>query len=167
MNHLTFVRLTIYEHLIAMISFLLNILWIILSMEEILHQLRLVVYSIVYKVFIHLRWWSPDFWTINSVISMEFFVVFRLPFAQAGLCWEPVGCRACRRPGDRLGPIWRKWLQQDGPPRVTHRIHGTIAYIPYLYLLPCHGKCRYMYHTWILWDYKWNYKAPVNWLLNG
>ena len=38
-------------------------LFMILFMEEILHQLigSLSVYPIIYRVFIHPRWWSPDF----------------------------------------------------------------------------------------------------------
>ncbi len=30
------------------------------------HQLRLVVQYL--QAFIHVRWWSPDFWTINSIV---------------------------------------------------------------------------------------------------
>ena len=33
------------------------------------NQLRLVVYPTIYRVFLHPRWWSPDFWTINSMVS--------------------------------------------------------------------------------------------------
>ena len=39
----------------------------ILFMEEILHQLRLVVYSIIDKFFFHPRWWSPDFFHQQNV----------------------------------------------------------------------------------------------------
>ena len=42
--------------------------------SEILHQLRSVVYPIIYEGFIHARWWSPDFWTINSIYLCQLFV---------------------------------------------------------------------------------------------
>ena len=38
----------------------------ILLMEEILHQLRLVVYPFIYKVLYIPGGFSPDFWAINS-----------------------------------------------------------------------------------------------------
>ena len=42
----------------------------IVLMEEILRQLRLVVYPIIYRFFFfYPRWWSPDFWTINSILA--------------------------------------------------------------------------------------------------
>ena len=40
----------------------------VLLMEEILQQLRLVVYPIIYSGFTSKRWCSPDFWTINSMV---------------------------------------------------------------------------------------------------
>ena len=38
-------------------------------MEEVLHQLRLVVYPIIYEVVYFPGGWTPDFWTINSMFS--------------------------------------------------------------------------------------------------
>ena len=45
---------------------------VLLLMEEILHQLRLVVYPIsTENFFLHPRWWSPGFWTINSICTFS------------------------------------------------------------------------------------------------
>ena len=41
--------------------------WMVLLMEEIVHQLRLVVYPIIYRVLYIPGGWPWDFWTINSM----------------------------------------------------------------------------------------------------
>ena len=42
----------------------------------------------------------------------------------------------------------------------THRIHGTIVYLP-TFLPYKSTKCRYAYHTWILWNRKCMFKGSV------
>ena len=44
------------------------------SMEEILHQLRLVVYPIVYRVFYMPGGWEWDFFTINSIDDILMYI---------------------------------------------------------------------------------------------
>ena len=43
----------------------------------------------------------------------------------------------------------------------THRIHGTgiYTYIWWLICMDLYGKCRYIYHIWILWDRKYMFKV--------
>ena len=46
------------------------------------HQLRLVVYSVIYRVFIHPRWWSPDFFHQLRMLVLGMRYAFNCP-------WEP------------------------------------------------------------------------------
>ena len=52
------------------------------------------------RVFIHPRWWSPDFWTINSMIfhSPRFDVFFR---------YLPTSQESCQQANQYLGGGWR------------------------------------------------------------
>ena len=136
-----------YEHLIPTISFLWNILWIIPTMEEILHQLRLVVYPIVYKVFFI----SGGDRRISEPSTVSFRWSFllssdshlrRLACAESQLGAEHAGDLVTDL--DRFGGCF---FQQDGPPLVTHRIH---AWHIYLYLVSYRGKCIYIYTQYII-----------------
>ena len=61
-------------------------------MEEILHQLRLVVYPIIYiRIFTHPRWWSPDFWTINCMLlggGFKYFFIFTPKIGEDSQFWQ-------------------------------------------------------------------------------
>ena len=147
-----------YEHLIPMISFLWNLLWIILSMEEILHQLRLVVYPIVYKV-LYISGGDRRI-SERSTVSFRWSFLLssdshlrRLACAESQLGAEHAGDLVTDL--DRFGG---NNSNKMGPHELPiGSMHGIYTYI---WLLIMVNVYIYMYiytiyHKRILWDYKW------------